>query len=297
MIGGIFLVTVFEGAWSPDDTNAPVSQEIAFALGDGMAKPWLEDAVCGLRKGEHAHLKEGDVIARTVRVDNVFAPEGDDPPPPAAGETAAEPNGVGPSVGSSDEPNGVGQSGVSPDEPNGGGPPTSAPNASPALHAARELERLRAAGNASLTRAGASYRDWRRAVLLYNRALAWASAAGSPTEMEVKLRLNIALASLKLQRWHGVMLQCDRVLAIDPASAKGYFRRGVARFNAGLGEAAIADLREAHRLCPDDGRILNDLERVIAKQYAGVQKGRQEFAQMYSKMVQGAIFMRRPTAT
>lgn len=277
-----FLVTVFEGAWSPDREEKPASQEVAFALGDAMVAPWLEKAVKGLRKGEHAQLKEGDVVKRTVRIDNVVADTGG----PAPKKEAKE-------AGASDGATGEGEMA---DEPNGGGPPDAPSAPTESERAEKELERLRAAGNAELTAPNATYRQWRKAILHYNRALGWAASVAEPENAEMKLRLNIALASFKLEKWSVVTLQCDRVLSLDPASTKAYFRRGVARFNLGLGEAAITDLREAHKLCPDDGKIKAELERVIAKQYAGVQKGRQEFAQMYSKMVSGSIFMKRRAA-
>lgn len=129
------------------------------------------------------------------------------------------------------------------------------------------------------------------AVMNYNTALnclALASCQGPG--MVTRLRLNIALANLKLQLWESTAAQCDAVLTQDPHNTKALYRRAKAAFERGQFEPAIVDLKSARLSAPSDPGICGLLSRAINKQYASVQQGKEHFTEIYKKRLVSPLF-------
>lgn len=148
----------------------------------------------------------------------------------------------------------------------------------------------RLVGNEKLTGSGTKRMDMREAILKYNSALYALMELPDFASRSVPLRLNIALAHLRLSEWACAMRHCDAVLSIEPNNAKALFRRGRALFELGSFQLAITDLRAAKRLCATDAMITQMLDKAINVSYRNVQKDRQLFAQTYAQMISGRPF-------
>jgi len=157
-------------------------------------------------------------------------------------------------------------------------------------------EALKASGTALLTAADANPKSWQQAIMEYNRALNWLSWSSgddtSPADLSlvVSIRLNLALANLRLKMWDRAAYQCDAILAVQPDNAKALYRRSRSLFERGLYQPAICDARKAARIVPDDRAVAQLLEQATDKQYALVRMNRQKFAEVYANMVQSPLF-------
>lgn len=159
--------------------------------------------------------------------------------------------------------------------------------------AAKEAaERCKAEGNTLLTAPNAKPKSWQLAIVEYNRALNWLSWSGNIPDpsLVVPIRLNIALANLRLKMWDRAASQCDAVLAVQPDNAKALYRRARSSFERELYQPAIYDARRAAKLVPQDRAVAQLLEQATRKQYALVQMNRQKFAEVYASMVQSPLF-------
>lgn len=157
-------------------------------------------------------------------------------------------------------------------------------------------EEHRQAGNTLLKNPQVKRTELRDAILAYNRALNMLAPLPDFVSRAAPLRLNIALAYLRLAEWAPALRQCDLVLQSDRDNTKALFRRGHAHLELGAYQVAITDLRAAKRLSPDDAVIANMLEQAVNKLYRVVQMDRQLFAQTYNKMVNGPVFDKQSTS-
>lgn len=161
-------------------------------------------------------------------------------------------------------------------------------------HFRAEEHRLK--GNLLLSDPTSKPKNWRDAIVEYNRALHWQSLNPDANQNIVSLRLNIALGNLKLRNWERAATQCDAVLLRDPQNVKAFYRRARASFERGLFQPAISDLRKASRLAPTDRLVADLLNQAVNKHYADVQQRRQQFAEVYAKLVQGSVFEKQEAA-
>ncbi len=152
------------------------------------------------------------------------------------------------------------------------------------------VEEHRLKGNKLLTDPKSKPKNWRDAIVEYNRALHWQNLSPDANQSIISLRLNIALGNLKLKNWERAATQCDAVLLHDPRNVKALYRRARASFERRLFQTAISDLRKAHKLAPTDRAVADLLDQAANKHYADLQKRRQEFAEVYAKLLQGPAF-------
>lgn len=102
--------------------------------------------------------------------------------------------------------------------------------------------------------------------------------------------LNIALAAHRLQRWDLSEQASDAVQALDPSSVKALYRRAQARLGrhrqTGIEdnrEKAVADLRAAAKLAPQDREVRRILEEVLQEMRAQRQGERASFAGLFDR--------------
>lgn len=156
-------------------------------------------------------------------------------------------------------------------------------------------ERCKAQATALLTAPDANNKNWQQAIMEYNRALNWLSWSSedpnaADLSLVVSIRLNIALANLRLKMWDRAASQCDAVLAVQPDNPKALYRRAKSYFERGFYQPAICDARKAARLVPQDRAVAQLFEQATNKQYALVRMNRQKFAEIYANMVQSPLF-------
>ena len=85
------------------------------------------------------------------------------------------------------------------------------------------------------------------------------AARGDAADLALALWRNEALCCLKLDEWREAEAACSRVLDRRTQDAKALYRRGVARTRLGDVDGALADLRAASALEPDDRSIRDAL--------------------------------------
>ncbi|XP_013117583.1 peptidyl-prolyl cis-trans isomerase D [Stomoxys calcitrans] len=73
--------------------------------------------------------------------------------------------------------------------------------------------------------------------------------------------LNMAAVEIKLKNYTNARYCCREVLRLDPECGKAYYRLGQAQMALNNYEEAIANLKKAHDLVPDNKQILNELNR------------------------------------
>lgn len=72
-------------------------------------------------------------------------------------------------------------------------------------------------------------KEWENALHAYRSGLSSLKKSSYNSDLESALRLNIAFALLKLQRYQKVEEECDRILLISPTNSKAFYRRAKSR--------------------------------------------------------------------
>ena len=72
-------------------------------------------------------------------------------------------------------------------------------------------------------------KEWENALHAYRSGLSSLMKSSYNSDLESALRLNIAFALLKLQRYQKVEEECDRILLISPTNSKAFYRRAKSR--------------------------------------------------------------------
>ncbi|KAM9377336.1 peptidyl-prolyl cis-trans isomerase D isoform 1-T1 [Pholidichthys leucotaenia] len=131
--------------------------------------------------------------------------------------------------------------------------------------------------------------DWKGAVNKYSKALRYLEAGGDQLEEEAQKKLeptavscylNTAACKLKMQLWQEALDSCTEVLELNEGNTKALFRRAQAW--QGLKEywKAMADLKKAQEITPEDKAITNELKRVHLK----IQEEKEKEKKIYAKM-------------
>ena len=103
-------------------------------------------------------------------------------------------------------------------------------------------------------------------------------------EWMIQCRLNYAACKLKLQDYRAVIVQCTRVLVLDPNSKKALFRRGQAYMELGRDlDLAVKDFELLKTIIPESEQgELRQLQRSLAvKLKAAADKEKKAFKGMF----------------
>ena len=106
--------------------------------------------------------------------------------------------------------------------------------------------------------------------------------SGEALRLQAAAELNLSLCQLKLCEWEAAAAAGSRALAAggDEAATctKAFYRRAKAHLGQGQRDAALADLRSAARLSPQDGEVRRELARVEAEAEAEAEEAEAEAA-------------------
>ncbi|KOS23302.1 Peptidyl-prolyl cis-trans isomerase D [Escovopsis weberi] len=104
--------------------------------------------------------------------------------------------------------------------------------------------------------------------------------------LRFSLNNNCALCNLRLEEWTEVVRCATSALSVvggaaDADRAKAHFRRGCAHVKLRDEEAALVDLKEAHRLAPADGAVAKELNAVQARATARAAKEKAAYKKFF----------------
>jgi len=99
-------------------------------------------------------------------------------------------------------------------------------------------------------------------------------------------RLNLAMCSLKQNKWIEARNLCDKVLEENPDVAKAYFRRGEALFNLNDHELAKRDFSKVLELDPENKAARNKVSICQHQIKAQRNKEKRTFANMFDRFAQ-----------
>lgn len=108
--------------------------------------------------------------------------------------------------------------------------------------------------------------NYTEAVQVYNKALEniKSHSGDDVIQLRLSLLLNLAMCYLKQKDYKKTVEVSEEALSINSKSVKALFRRGLARFESGELATAVADVKMAAKLSPDDKTIAAELARVEA---------------------------------
>ncbi|XP_023655010.2 peptidyl-prolyl cis-trans isomerase D [Paramormyrops kingsleyae] len=136
--------------------------------------------------------------------------------------------------------------------------------------------------------------DWLAANRKYSKALRYLEAGGEAVddddeELQKKLEaialsciLNIAACKLKLQSWQDAVDNCNQALDLKPDNTKALYRRAQACQGLKDYTQALADLKKAHEITPDDKAIGNEILRVKQKVKEEKEREKKTYAKMFA---------------
>ncbi|KAK2904442.1 peptidyl-prolyl cis-trans isomerase D [Channa argus] len=131
--------------------------------------------------------------------------------------------------------------------------------------------------------------DWIGAVNKYSKALRYLEVGGDELEEAVEQKLepialscylNTAACKLKMQLWQDALDNCDEALQLDKANTKALFRRAQAWQGLKEYSKAMADLKKAQEITPEDKAISSEMKRVQLK----IQEEKEKEKKIYAKM-------------
>jgi len=101
-------------------------------------------------------------------------------------------------------------------------------------------------------------------------------------DVEVCARLNRALCYTTLSRFVQSIEDCSEVLEKEPEHVKALYRRGRSQHLINEFDSAKKDLLKAHKLCPSDQKVKNELTTVLAKIKSHKEKERQKYSKLFA---------------
>ncbi|CAN6218380.1 unnamed protein product [Urochloa humidicola] len=93
--------------------------------------------------------------------------------------------------------------------------------------------------------------------------------------LQLQCTLNLTACYLKTGQFEECVSEGSEVLTSDSSNVKAYYRRGQAYKELGKLESAVADLRKAHEISPEDetiAEVLRDAEEKLAREGGGLNK-------------------------
>ena len=97
-------------------------------------------------------------------------------------------------------------------------------------------------------------------------------------------RLNLAMCKIKINDWLEAKNLCDKVVAENPSSVKGYFRRGDALISLNEHELARRDFEKVMELDPENKAAKNKVAFCNHQIKANKEKEKKTFANMFDKV-------------
>ncbi|KAF6732848.1 Peptidyl-prolyl cis-trans isomerase D [Oryzias melastigma] len=131
--------------------------------------------------------------------------------------------------------------------------------------------------------------NWKAAVNKYSKALRYLEVGGDHLEKEsqqklvsttLSCHLNMAACKLKMQLWQEAVDSCDEALELNQSNPKALFRRAQAWQGLKENGKAMADLKKAQEVSPEDKAITNEMKKVLHK----IQEEKEREKKIYAKM-------------
>ncbi|XP_058922807.1 peptidyl-prolyl cis-trans isomerase D [Kogia breviceps] len=133
--------------------------------------------------------------------------------------------------------------------------------------------------------------NWEMAIKKYTKVLRYVEASKAATEnaggaklqpVALSCLLNIGACKLKLSDWQGAVDSCLEALEIDPANTKALYRRAQGWQGLKEYDQALADLKKAQEIAPEDKAIQAELLKVKQKIKAQKDKEKAAYAKMFA---------------
>lgn len=133
--------------------------------------------------------------------------------------------------------------------------------------------------------------DWNAAVKKYSKALRYLQVSGEVVEEEQQKKLeptalscflNTAACNLKMQLWQDALDSCSEALELNQKNTKALFRRAQAWQGLKEYSQAMADLKKAQEITPEDKAISNEMKRVQLKLQEEKEKEKKIYAKMFA---------------
>ncbi|KAJ8794709.1 hypothetical protein J1605_003018 [Eschrichtius robustus] len=129
------------------------------------------------------------------------------------------------------------------------------------------------------------------AIKKYTKVLRYVEGSKAATEntggaklqpVALSCLLNIGACKLKLSDWQGAVDSCLEALEIDPANTKALYRRAQGWQGLKEYDQALADLKKAQEIAPEDKAIQAELHKVKQKIKAQKDKEKAAYAKMFA---------------
>ena len=133
--------------------------------------------------------------------------------------------------------------------------------------------------------------NWEMAIKKYTKVLRYVEGSKAATEnasgaklqpVTLSCGLNIGAWKLKMSDWQGAVDSCLEALEIDPANTKALYRRAQGWQGLKEYDRALADLKKAQEIAPEDKAIQAELLRVKQKIKAQKDKEKAAYAKMFA---------------
>ncbi|XP_036709183.1 peptidyl-prolyl cis-trans isomerase D isoform X1 [Balaenoptera musculus] len=133
--------------------------------------------------------------------------------------------------------------------------------------------------------------NWEMAIKKYTEVLRYVEGSKAATEnaggaklqpVALSCLLNIGACKLKLSDWQGAVDSCLEALEIDPANTKALYRRAQGWQGLKEYDQALADLKKAQEIAPEDKAIQAELRKVKQKIKAQKDKEKAAYAKMFA---------------
>ncbi|CAL8261611.1 unnamed protein product [Lota lota] len=135
--------------------------------------------------------------------------------------------------------------------------------------------------------------DWALATRKYSKALRYLEVSGEVLEEDEELQrkleptalsctLNKAACQLKLSLWQETLDSCNQVLELNESNTKALFRRAQAWQGLKDMDKAMADLKKAQEISPQDKAIAGEMKRVQIKVKEEKEKEKKIYAKMFA---------------
>ncbi|KAM9381848.1 peptidyl-prolyl cis-trans isomerase D [Phaethornis superciliosus] len=133
--------------------------------------------------------------------------------------------------------------------------------------------------------------NWAVAAKKYSKSLRYVEASEEVAEEADKPKLkgvaltcvlNIGACKLKLLDWQGAIESCSEALEIDPTNTKALYRRAQGWQGVKDLDQALADLKKAHEIAPEDKAIQTETLKIKQKIKAQKEKEKAAYAKMFA---------------